>query len=313
MAIDSNANILENADPDLNHYNDYDVNFMAYDTDSLKSNIRIDKGFNIMHHNSRSILAEGKMEEYEVLLETIGNPFHILAFSETWLKEENVNNINFDGYEHIYLTRPTDGGGLSFFVKSGLDYIVCNNMNIMLPFMESIFIEVTFNQKQYMIGLIYRVPNTNINNFIDTLNNLIEPLKNKYEVILMGDFNIDLLQDNNCSRKLKNMTQSNYLVPTILEATRVASIFRNGENHLTETLIDNIFINTSTEFKSGLIYSSISDHYPVFSIINEGNLPSQGEIPKTIKTRQIDEFKIRKFKSALQRSFINSIRNINDA
>ena len=89
-------------------------------------------------------------------------------------------------------------------------------MNTMLPFMESIFIEVTFNQKQYMIGLIYRVPNTNIDNFIDTLNNLIEPIKNKYELILMGDFNIDLLQDNNFSRKLQNMTQSNYLVPSML-------------------------------------------------------------------------------------------------
>ena len=112
MVFDPNENILENADPDLNHYNDYDVNFMTYDVDSLKGNIRIDKGFNLMHHNSRSILAEGKMEEYDILLETIDNPFHILAFSETWLKEENVNNISFEGYEHIYITRPTDGGGL---------------------------------------------------------------------------------------------------------------------------------------------------------------------------------------------------------
>ena len=266
-----------------------------------------------MHHNSRSILTEGRIEEYEVLLEAIDNPFHIIAFSETWLKDENVNTVSFEGYEHIYLTRPTDGGGLSFFVENGLEYSVCNAMTIMSPYMESIFIEITFNQKQYIVGLVYRVPNTNLDNFIDTLNILIEPMKNKFEVILMGDFNIDLLQDNNCSRKLQNMTQSNYLVPTILEATRVASVIRNGENHLTETLIDNIFINRSTEFKSGLIYSSISDHYPVFSILNEGNISSFAEIPNTITTRLIDDFKIRKFKSALQRSFFHSIQNITDA
>ena len=43
------------------------------------------------------------------------------------------------------------------------------------------------------------------------------------------------------------MLQSNYLVPTILEATHVASVNRNDENQLTEVLIDNISINRSTD------------------------------------------------------------------
>ena len=101
---------------------------------------------------------------------------------------------------------------------------------------------------------------------------MIEPIENKHDVILMGDFDIDLLQDNRHTRDFQNMLQSNYLVPTILEATRVASVNRNGENQLTETLIDNIFINRSTDFKSGLIYSSITDHYPIFTTILNGSL-----------------------------------------
>ena len=124
-------------------------------------------------------------------------------------------------------------------------------MSLMLPFIETLFIELSINQKNYIIGLVYRRPNEDIDIFNVTLNNLIEPIRNKNEVILLGDFNIDLLKDNNFSREFQNMLQSNYLVPTILEPTRVAEVSRNGESIVTETLIDNIFINRSTDFKSG--------------------------------------------------------------
>ena len=121
------------------------------------------------------------------------------------------------------------------------------------------------------------------------------------------------MKDNNFSKEFQNMLQSNYLVPTILEPTRVASITRNGENQVTETLIDNIFINRSTNFKSGLLYSSISDHYPVFSTILHSYPNNQEKAPKIIQSRLIDDFRIRKFKTALQRSFINIQNNTNDA
>ena len=102
---ESNLNILDIADPDLNHYNDFDINFKAYDTDTLKGNISINDGFNLLHHNSRSILKEGRMDEYELLLESINNPFHIMAFSETWLRSDNVDRVRFQDFEHVYNIR----------------------------------------------------------------------------------------------------------------------------------------------------------------------------------------------------------------
>ena len=96
---------------------------MSYDIDSLKNNIHITDGFNLLHHNTRSLLTEGRMIDYGVLLDSINNPFHIIGLSETWLKQDNVNDVEIEGFEHIYLVRPTDGinsnkesgGGLSFF------------------------------------------------------------------------------------------------------------------------------------------------------------------------------------------------------
>ena len=93
-----------------------------------------------------------------------------------------------------------------------------------------------------MIGVIYRVPNTNVNTFNETLNRIIGPLKNSYELILVGDFNVCLMKDNNQTNCFPNSMISNNLFPSILEPARIATIQRNGEYVTTESLIDNIFL-----------------------------------------------------------------------
>ena len=106
--MEDNTNIIESADPDSNHYNDTIVNFNAYTPDTFRGNIDNKGSLNILHHNVRSILKEGRKDEIDILLNTINNPFHILAYTETWLKTDNVGSINFEGYEHVYIIRPID-------------------------------------------------------------------------------------------------------------------------------------------------------------------------------------------------------------
>ena len=122
----------------------------------------------------------------------------------------------------------------------------------------------------------------------------------------MGDFNICLLSENTNSATFRNCMMSSNLFPTILEATRVSNIDRNGENILTETLIDNFFINTQASlfYKSGLIQSKITDHYPIFLSI-PGKIVPKNENSTVINYRLIDEYRIRKFKFALN-TFINT-------
>ena len=91
------------------------------------------------------------------------------------------------------------------------------------------------------------------------------------------------------------------------------SIERDGQDIVTESLIDNIFVNENLAYNSGLIYSDISDHYPIFV-----SIPLKSTIENTetleIKYRLIDEFRIRKFKSAVANNPIfKSIMHINSA
>ena len=313
-------NLMESADPDSNHFNDTIVNFKSYTPETFCDNIDSKGSLNILHHNVRSILKEGRKDEIDILLNNINNPFHILAYTETWLKTDNVGSIYFNDYEHVYNIRPIDnffdmknsGGGVSFFIKKNIHFKVRDDLCLMLPFIETLFIEIPHNDKTFLIGVVYRVPNTNVEIFNETLNKLIEPIRNNFEIILVGDFNICLLKDDNRTQSFRNALQSNYLFPSILEPTRVATVLRNGSYNVTRTLIDNIFINNRLNHKSGIIYSPISDHYPIFLSILNNNLNFQDK-PQEIKYRLIDEFRINKFKSDLITSFNKSIKQINNA
>ena len=49
-------NIIESADPDLNHYNDTIVNFKSYTPETFRGCIESKGALNILHQNVRSIL-----------------------------------------------------------------------------------------------------------------------------------------------------------------------------------------------------------------------------------------------------------------
>ena len=103
------------------------------------------------------------------------------------------------------------GGGISLFIKEGLCYKVREDLNVILPYLETLFIELTFNNKLYIVGVIYRIPNTNVNVFNEILNEIIEPLKNSHEIILVGDFNVCLMKENNQTNNFRNSLISNNL------------------------------------------------------------------------------------------------------
>ena len=63
---------------------------------------------------------------------------------------------------------------------------------------ESIFIEIKLSNKTFIIGYVYKPPNTNIDSFNDELLNILSSIsREKKHSIIMGNFNLNL---NNNSR-----------------------------------------------------------------------------------------------------------------
>ena len=315
-------NNFNHIDPDSNHFQYNPANFKPYTINTLaNSSLNLSENVSLFHHNARSITTTGRIGEYDLLFDMIKNPFDIMVFTETWLTKDKSDQCNFDGFQPIHHLRPIDnifdhkkrGGGISIFIKNGINFKSREDLTLMLPFMESCFIELTLNHKTYIIGGIYRTPDTNANIFIEKLNEMLEPLKTHHQIILLGDFNIDLMTDNAPKNTFQLCLQSNYLIPTITMPTRVAS--RTGENGdivTTETLIDNIFINANTKHQSGLIETLISDHYPIFITLPEITKDNVNS-PVTTQYRLIEEFNMRSFDYALKQPTLQNVFQLNTA
>ena len=307
-------------DPDTHHFDsNLDLNLISFEQHTVNSFIDnqdpMSKSLKIIHHNARSLMKPGRLDEYHLYLHSLKNPFDILIFTETWLTKDKIDQCNFDDYHPIHLIRPIDnhvdfkerGGGISIFVKNNLRYKHRTDLNIMFSFMECSFIEITYNNQNYLIGGIYRIPKTSINLFIEQFNRLIERIKYTHKVILLGDYNIDLSRNDNHKENFVTCLQSNYLVPTILQPTRVATKIQNGIEHTSETLIDNIFINDNMHHRAGIIESSITDHYSIYIMVPE--IETTYTDQKQVEYRLINDFTHRKFTTSLIQQDIPQVLN----
>lgn len=316
---DDENNLIE-IDPDRNHFDSDHSNCSTYSTESFTNTVKFDdKSLNIYHNNAHSIMGLDKLAQYKALFDPLEVPFDCIVFTETWLTDMNKNLCIIDDYIPIHLVRPKgdgidfkqSGGGVSIFIRKGLSYKERNDLTIILPYMECLFIEIQIDKKKYILGGFYRIPDTNVNLFIEKYNEIVEQLKTNYELVLLGDFNIDLLKDDISKNTFMLCLQSNYLVPVITDVTRLASkVNDNGIVVRSATLIDNIFIKANTRHTSGVIETNISDHFSIFTSIPL----TVKEIDKNseIKYRSINEYNQRKFNYQLTHSDIFNIFNIND-
>ena len=139
-------------------------------------------------------------------------------------------------------------------------------------FIENIFIEIESQclntTKNVIIGLIYRVPDSNIDLFNKELSDILQKItkENKF-IYLMGDYNLDLLKcaEHEYTQEFLDTMYANNLIPTITKPTRPK----------TRTLIDNIFTNNyqdNQKQERGIIYADLSDHLPIYNISKNINI-----------------------------------------
>ena len=221
----------------------------------------------MIHANIRSV--QKNIEKFDTYLDTIEHEFSVIGFSESWLKQHTADLYGLEGYraEHNYRTH-RNGGGVSLFIKDDLEYTLRKDMYISNDYIESIFIEIDKNilgkKNNVIVGVVYRPPGTDIKNFNDQIEYLLSVIKTEKKIFyLMGDTNIDLLNIENYApaQEFLDLMMANSIVPTITKPTRVTQ--------RSATLIDNIFCGSifqTDKLFNGILYTDITDHFPVFHI-----------------------------------------------
>ena len=235
----------------------------------------------ILSLNCQSLNA--KIDEIRLFLDILNeNSCHIeiLCLQETWLSDSSdVSHLQIEGYNLISRGKSCSAhGGVAIFVSENFDYNVLPIHSYSNSW-DGLFLEITWkntnsmNNKTLIVGSVYRPPRNrveNYRNFIEEFNEITCNLQSSSkEVIIGGDFNLDLLKINEISHihDYFETLYSNGFIPKITFPTRFSN--RNG------TLIDNIFAkltDNSMDTTAGVLLNQISDHQSCFLSLDYLNI-----------------------------------------
>jgi len=269
-----------------NSENVYDYVNSEYCTlESLK--VKSKNKFSLLHVNIRSLTKN--LEKLEELLAGIRTLPDIIAVTETRLKNSMNFGFRLQGCSIEHHDSPTSPGGVALFVKDSLAYRVENKFTIDTPRCENLWLQFDTNKSStFVIGVVYRHPNSNYEDFQDKLDVTIAKLiatSSKYYIC--DDFNIDLLKYHEDKRveAYVHMLHS-----------YGCCIFPNYPTKVTpnsSTLIDHMYTNNdSDDLQNFILVHDISDHYPLF--ISAGSINPKFHHKKTTR-RNLEFFQLEAF------------------
>jgi len=278
-------------DPDENFYCHNDDITSQYVCDYNTECFINSNDFCVAHINCRSIL--NKMSA----VVDFAHKFcvDVLAVTETWLNVNSAEAVSIPGYKFVNKCRNTSsGGGVGLFVKEHYEFKLMELTGSDEDNTEFIFIEIVHeNNKNVIVGSIYRPPGNSLASFNDTLFKILSNLNKHKHIYIAGDFNLDLLKSNlhPATEMVLNTFMTYQMLPTIRKPTRVTSY--------SATLIDNIYTNCSSLCTNSMIIcTDISDHMPVLITCRTGKVKSPE--CKPVPVRVINESNMRLFNEALE-------------
>jgi hypothetical protein len=161
-------NVTEDDDADCNPYMSSSISCEYIDEYAFSKKYSSCNKFKILSLNVQSIHAKfSDLSSLIELLEAEKCSPDVICIQETW-QIRNVDVISLPGYQNIIFksrSNNVQGGGVGFYVKNGLSVSVLNDVSIFRDrIFKSMFIKVSFDSKEHVIGNIYR-PNVPFGQF----------------------------------------------------------------------------------------------------------------------------------------------------
>ena len=260
------------------------------------------EGLRIGFLNINSII--NKIDQLSAILFNSGQQFHVFCCAETRLSE-NIKDadVSIPGYKSVRLdpVLPKQTG-LILYISHSINYKRLFSYEIYN--VESMWIEIYLKRsKSLYVGFIYRNPDELID-WIDDFIDMTEAVSlTDNEIIMFGDFNMNLLKTN---QRWTQTFQNLNLNQIINQPTRVTSS--------SSTLIDHIYVNNPNHIiEICCPNSGCSDHFPVcITWLKKGTrIPKSGH--KFITYRSFAKFDKDSFLLDLANSDISNVYQLSDA
>lgn len=269
-------------DPDINHFNNFNSNLNCkyYSINEYNYLARNTNDLIVMTYNLRSF--QSHIDHVHSMMHSSESYPEILVLTETWFTDEYDDTIpGFFPYHSIRSTRRS--GGVSVLVKDQLSSRLWPGCSYVTNDIEVCTVEVTMNDatRLTVVG-VYRPIDGVIDNFIASLTEILCCVcSGGKRCVLLGDLNINLLNENYAVLNFTNFMNSNYFQQYIAVPTRFS-------NNTHPSLIDHIWYNDANIEKCGAISFDFTDHLPCFISLKHTAHRHVGEVTK-ITFRLINE------------------------
>lgn len=213
----------------------------------------------------------------------------VVVITEINIKESENILYNLNGYKLVVYNREnkTRGGGIGMYIKENIEISNITMGNSKGEAYEYIQLTVQIDNKNTTIVAIYRPPDRDVNVFVEDMQHRLLEIKEKANVIIIGDMNIDLNDING--------TKVNKYVNAMAKSGMENCIFSNTrevirDNKLVVGCIDHIYERFHMEVFSAVIQMHVSDHY----MVAIGFLTSSHNKNKTQKILRYNENNVEK-------------------
>jgi exonuclease III len=209
---------------------------LQYDYQSIQTNSFV----SILSLNTRSLHAhmDDILNDYDTMQS------NILCLQETYMAL-CLQNKQFPNHNCIssYITH-----GVMILVKKHvtiLEHIHFEENNV-----EMVLAKVFFNGSKIAILNLYVAPHATFSNILNVLSNALDHLHLNETIVIVGDFNIDMLQNNARTKELENY-MCKYSFRFLL----------NNTSHVQNTLIDHVWSNVPiSQYNVFILDTYWSDH-----------------------------------------------------
>lgn len=218
--------------------------------------------------------------ELEILINQ--NKYEIIMLSETHTTNELTDGeIDIDGYKIVKLDSFSNRtGGVAIYINSNWQYEIIQEYVLGVDIWW-LAIKCVCESISFIVVTVYRSPNrfSSKRQFCDLIREWIDYLDDISEkIIIVGDFNINWLDEDTYKLEIENIINDNNMVQKISEYTRVTQNSRT----IIDFLITNIFGLTYNISK----HKKISDHETIEIKIENASTKS-----KTSELKEIEYYK----------------------
>ena len=145
----------------------------------------------------------------------------VLALTDTWLNDlDHIDSMPFAGLSKLITkNRRTRGGSIGLFVSECASTVIEDSAG---EAMETLKVSITYENLKFGILIIYRPPNSKAAKFVEEFDSLMESVAGgNWDWIVLGDFNIDILQSSALSKSYLNVISSHKFQQVIQNPTRL--------------------------------------------------------------------------------------------